>query len=169
MSATLMKPKPLRPSFPDFDLDLLPELLRKMVKSISDQYQIDPVIPFGTALGVIATAMRGKVRSRISPDWIEHPSIYICSIANTGEGKSQVMNLLRQSLIDYEVQIQSEARSRNELQSHEHEIAQSRLKAVKDSMSSIKKSPKMSPASQADLIDAIDLVNKCNPHAAHRW
>ena len=101
MSATLIKPKPLRPSFPDFDLDLLPELLRKMVKSISDQYQIDPVIPFGTALGVIATAMRGKVRSRISPDWIEHPSIYICSIANTGEGKSQVMNLLRQSLIDY--------------------------------------------------------------------
>jgi hypothetical protein len=163
MSATLMKPKPLRPSFPDFDLDLLPELLRKMVKSISDQYQIDPVIPFGTALGVIATAMRGKVRSRISPDWIEHPSIYICSIANTGEGKSQVMNLLRQSLIDYEVQIQSEARSRNELQSHEHEIAQSRLKAVKDSMSSIKKSSKQSPASQADLIEAIDLVNKSKP------
>ncbi len=163
MSATLMKPKPLRPAFPDFDLDLLPELLRKMVKAIADQYQIDPVIPFGTALGVIATAMRGKVRSRISHDWIEHPSIYICSIANTAEGKSQVMNLLRQSLIDYEIEIQRAAIESNSLQTQEHEIALARLKAVKDSMSSIKKAPKQSPASQADLIEALELVNKSKP------
>lgn len=157
------KPKALRPAHPDFDLDLLPEILRKIVRSLSDQFQIDPVIPFGTALGVIATATRGKIRSRISSDWIEHSSIYICNIAPTAEGKSQVMNLLRQALIDYEVEIQEEARKLHDLQSHEHEIAQARLKAVKDSMSSIKKSSKSSPASQADLVEAIENERKSRP------
>lgn len=157
------KPRALRKAHPEFDLDLLPALLRQIVQSLSDQFQIDPVIPFGTALGVIATASRGKVTAEISKDWKEHSSIYICNIAPTAAGKSQVMNLLRQALIDYEIEIQDEARKLHDLQSHEHEIAQARLKAVKDSMSSIKKSPKSSPASQADLVEAIELERQSRP------
>jgi hypothetical protein len=163
MIKALPAPRGLRPAFPELDLDLLPASLRKIVKSLADQFQIDPVIPLGTALGIIATATRGRIRSRISSDWVEHSSIYLCNIANTAEGKSQVMNLLRQPLIDYEIEIQSEARKLHSLQSQEYEIAQARLKAIKDSMSSIKKAPKNSPASQADLIEAIALVESSKP------
>lgn len=160
---TLPAPKPLRSAHPELDLDLLPNLLREIVRSLADQYQIDPAIPFGTALGVIATATRGKVTARISSDWKEHSSIYICTIANTAEGKSQVMNLLRRDLIDIEIQIQDEARKIYDLKANEHDIAQARLKAIKDSMSSVKKSPKSSPASQADLMEAIEYERQCRP------
>jgi hypothetical protein len=159
-------PRPIRTEYaqhPTLDLDLLPNLLREIVESLSNQFQIDPVVPLGTALGCIATATRGKIRARISSDWLEHSSIYICNIAPTAEGKSQVMNLLRQPLIDYEIEMQREARALIDLKQQEHEIALSRLKAIKDSMSSIKKSSKSTPANQADLIDAIELVRQTKP------
>jgi hypothetical protein len=111
MSTTGFNPKPISQKAAELDLDLLPPLLRALVKSYALQYQIDAAIPFGIALGCIATAMRGKVRTLISPSWIEHSSLYVVAIADTGDGKSQVMNRLRQPLIDYEVQLQSDAKS----------------------------------------------------------
>jgi hypothetical protein len=103
------------------------------------------------------------VSARISSDWVEHPSINICNIAPTAEGKSQVMNLLRQPLIDYEIEMQREARARIDLQQQQHEIALARLKTIKDSMSSLKKSSKTTPATQADLIEALELVRESKP------
>lgn len=163
---SLPAPRPIRSEYsqhPELDLDLLPTLLRDFVQSLSNQFQIDPVIPFGTALGCIATATRGMVKARISSDWVEHPAIYICNIAPTAEGKSQVMNIARQPLIDYEIQMQREARARIDLQQQQHEIALARLKTIKDSMSSMKKSPKSTPATQADLIEALELVRESKP------
>jgi len=162
----LPAPRPIRSEYvqhPELDLDLLPTLLRDYVRALSLQFQIDPVVVLGTALGCIATATRGKILSRISSDWVEHASIYICVIAPTAEGKSQVMNLTRQPLIDYEIQMQREARAHIDLQQQQHEIALARLKAIKDSMSSMKKSSKSTPATQADLIEAIELVRESKP------
>ena len=94
---SLPAPLPIRSEYsqhPELDLDLLPTLLRDYVKALSLQFQIDAVVVLGTALGCIATATRGMVKARISSDWIEHASIYICNIAPTAEGKSQVMNIV---------------------------------------------------------------------------
>ena len=162
MSTTGFNPKPISQKATELDLDLLPPLLRALVKSYALQYQIDAAIPFGIALGCIATAMRGKVRTLISPSWIEHSSLYVVAIADTGDGKSQVMNRLRQPLIDYEVQLQSDAKSLFNLKQNEHEIAQAQLKAIKDSMANIKKS-KSTPATQTELQNAIDAVEKSKP------
>ena len=159
---SLPAPLSLRPNHPELDLDLLPNLLREIVQSLSKQFQIDPVIPFGTALGCIATATRGKIRARISTSWLEHSSIYICSIAQTGEGKSQVMNLLRQPLIDYESQMQMDAQSKIDLQEQEHEIAKATLENIKKSLAN-KKSAKSTPATQADLIEATAKVRQTKP------
>lgn len=163
---SLPEPLPIRSEYsqhPELDLDLLPTLLRDYVKALSLQFQIDAVVVLGTALGCIATATRGMVKARISSDWIEHASIYICNIAPTAEGKSQVMNISRQPLIDYEIEMQREARARIDLQQQQHEIALARLKTIKDSMSSMKKSSKSTPATQADLIEAIELVRESKP------
>lgn len=156
-------PVPLNAPAIDFDFDLLPPMLQQITKAFSDQYQIDAVIPFGTALGCIATATRGRVRTLISPSWIEHSSLYFCNIAQTADGKSQVMNKLRAPLIDYEIQMQGDGKSLFQLQQAEHEIAQAKLKTIKDSRSNLKKSNKSSPATQAELLAAIDEVESTKP------
>jgi hypothetical protein len=156
-------PIPLNAPAIRFDYDLLPPTLRQIVKAFADQYQIDPVIPFGTALGCVATATRGRVRTLISPSWVEHSSIYFCNIAQTADGKSQVMNKLRAPLIAYEIQIQADAKTLFQLKQAEHEIAQAKLKAIKDSRSNLKKSNKSSPATQAELLAAIDEVESTKP------
>jgi hypothetical protein len=111
-------------------------------------------------LGCIATATQGKIRVRISEDWIEHSSLYIINIAETGDGKSQVMNLLRKPIDEYELQLQSDARSDYGVRKAEHEIAENKLKAIKDSMS---KAKSKSVATRADLEAAINDVAATKP------
>jgi hypothetical protein len=132
-----------------------------MCEAIENQYQIDRVIPFGQALGMIAAATRGKIRTQVSPNWIEHSSFYVLTIAETGDGKSQVMNLLRKPLDQYEMNLRADAAKDYGLRLANYEIAQANLKRIKDSMSSCKKSK--SPATQAELQAAIDEVENTKP------
>ena len=147
----------------EFDLDLLPPLIRAITESFAKQYQIDPVIVFGTIMGCTATATRGRIKAVISESWVEHPSMLFCNIAQTADGKSQVMNKLRAPLIDYEKQIQLDAKTITQLKQAEHEIAQAQLKAIKDSRSSLKKTNKSTPATQAELLAAIEAVEATKP------
>jgi hypothetical protein len=148
------KPDPL-------DLYCIPDVLGEMCEAIENQFQIDRAIPFGQALGMISAATRGKVRTQVSPNWIEHSSFYVLTIAETGDGKSQVMNLLRKPSDTYELNLRADAAKGYGLQIANHEIAQANLKRIKDSMSSAKKSK--SPATQADLQSAIDEVENTKP------
>jgi len=154
-------PKPLFQKTDPLNLYGIPDLLGEMCEAIENQYQIDRVIPFGQALGMIAAATRGKVRTQISPDWIEHSSFYVKTIAETGDGKSQVMNLLRKPLDQYEMNLRADAAKDYGLRLANYEIAQANLKRIKDSMSSAKKSK--SPATQAELQAAIDEVENTKP------
>jgi len=148
------KPEPI-------NLYCIPALLGEMCEAIENQFQIDRAIPFGQALGMIAAATRGKVRTQVSPDWIEHSSFYVLTIAETGDGKSQVMNLLRKPSDAYELNLRADAAKGYGLQIANHEIAQANLKRIKDSMSGAKKSK--SPTTQADLQAAIDEVENTKP------
>lgn len=163
----LPEPLPLKPITPELELDtaFLPPLLRDLVDGLSLQFQIDPVIPFASALGCIATATRGKITSMVSrSSWGEHSSFYICSLAITGDGKSNVMSWLTKPIFNFEVQLQDAERKRFNLQNAEHEIAQERLKAVKTSLANPKKSKSVTnQASQADLHTAIDEVSNTKP------
>lgn len=163
MSCRFNCPDPL-PLFekPDpLDLYCIPDLLGEMCEAIENQFQIDRAIPFGQALGMIAAATRGKVRTQVAHNWIEHSSFYVLTIAETGDGKSQVMNLLRKPSDTYELNLQADARKDYGLRIANYEIAQANLKRIKDSMSSGKKSK--TPASQADLQGAIDEVENTKP------
>jgi hypothetical protein len=163
MSCTYNCPDPLALfQIPEpIDLHCIPDVLGEMCEAIENQFQIDRAIPFGQALGMIAAATRGKVRTQVSPNWIEHSSFYVLTIAETGDGKSQVMNLLRKPSDTYEQNLQADAAHGYRLEIANHEIAQANLKRIKDSMSSGKKSK--SPATQADLQAAIDEVGNTKP------
>ena len=128
-------PVPLIDDYQKLNLHHLPDFIGELTCGISRQFQIDPVIVFGTILGCAAVATQGKIRTRVSKDWIEHSSIYIINIAETGDGKSQVMNLLRKPIDLYESQLQSDARTDYGLRKAKFEIAENKLKLIKDSMS----------------------------------
>ena len=157
-----MMPEPvaLIASHRKLDLYKVPPFIGELTCGISRQFQIDPVIVFGTILGCVATATQGKIVTRISQSWTEHSSIYIINIAETGDGKSQVMNLLRKPIDDYEAQVQNDARSDYALRKAEHEIAENKLKIIKDSLS---KAKAKNPATRADLVHALDEVAAAKP------
>ena len=69
-----------------------------------------------------------------------------------------VMNKLRKPLIDAENRMRADSAKHYAVQLVKHEIAESRLKSIKDSQSSIKSKSKLSPATDADLDAAIDEV-----------
>lgn len=154
-------PHPLFQKTDPLNLYYIPDLLGEMCEAIEKQYQIDRVIPFGQALGMIAAATRGKVSTQVSANWVEHSSFYVLTIAETGDGKSQVMNLLRKHLDQYEMNLRADAAKDYGLRLANYEIAQANLKRVKDSMSSGKKSK--APATQAELQAAIDEVENTKP------
>ena len=156
-------PKRLELDYPEMDFNFMPDLLRDVNKSLANQMQIDTVIPFCISLGVILTATGGRVKSMINDSWIQHPSLYLCPIAETADGKSQIMNKLRMPLINAEIRMRDDAKSHHAMQTAQHEIAQAKLKAVKDSMSATKSKSKMTPATQADLSAALDDVANSEP------
>jgi replicative DNA helicase len=158
--AAMIEPVPLIPEHRKINLYELPPFIGELSCGISRQFQIDPAIVFGTILGCIAAATQGTIRTRISPNWIEHSSLYIINIAETGDGKSQVMNLLRKPIDEYETQLQADALSDYGVRKAEHEIAENKLKAIKDSMS---KTKSKNPATRADLMAAIENVAATKP------
>ena len=150
---------PLTKAHQALNLYKLPEKIAELICPISRQFQIDPVIPFGKMLGCIAAATQGKITTQISANWIEHSSFYVMTIAETGDGKSQTMSLLRKPIDAFEAQLQSDARSLYSLRNAEHEIAKSQLEAIQKSMANTKSK---SPASQADLIAGLEKVRRQN-------
>jgi replicative DNA helicase len=163
MSCTFNCPNPLNLiELPEpINLHCIPDLLGEICEAIENQFQIDRAIPFGQALGMIAAATRGKVRTQVSPNWIEHSSFYVLTIAETGDGKSQVMNLLRKPLDAYELNLRADAAKDYGLRAANYEIAQANLKRIKETMSNGRKSK--TPATQADLQAAIDEVENTKP------
>ena len=161
-------PIPLSNPFPKLDVQL-PPILDEIVKSFSKQYQLDPAIPLGIALGCLATATRGRYKIQLTADWIQHSSLYFCIIAKTADGKSQVMNRLRKPLQDAEAQARDEARAHIGLQQAQYEIAQDQLESIKKSMSNLKKNGKGAPFTDADLANAIDKVQQAKPAPLPLW
>jgi len=153
-------PVPLTKAHQKLDLYMLPEKIGELICPISRQFQIDPVIPFGQAMGCIAAATQGKITTQVSANWIEHSSFYVMTIAETGDGKSQTMSLLRKPIDAYEDQLQSDARSDHGLRNAEHEIAKNQLEAIQKSMSNMKSK---APASKADLVAALEKVKETKP------
>ena len=151
---------PLTKAHQKLDLYKLPEKIGELTDAISRQFQIDRVIPFGQEMGIIAAATQGKITCEISPNWIEHSSFYVMTIAQTGDGKSQTMSMLRKPIDAFEAQLQSDARSLYSLRKAEHKIAENRLDAIQKSMANTKSK---SPASQADLIAALAKVDETKP------
>lgn len=89
-------------SLPRFPLESLPDTLRNYVLAVSEHTQTPADLPAAIALGVLATALQGKVRVEGNYGHYEQCSLYILGIAAPGERKSAVLSAMTSVLSDYE-------------------------------------------------------------------
>jgi hypothetical protein len=87
---------------PEFPMDAFPEYLKNYVLNVSEATQTSPDMAAIAVLGVLATAVQGKYRVRIKPDYFEPLNLFVLIIAPPGERKSSVMQLTCRILGAYE-------------------------------------------------------------------
>jgi hypothetical protein len=161
------EPKRFDPEFPRPHITM-PKKLEEIIISLAKQFQIDLNTNFAIALGCIASALRGKIQVQITKDWVEPTTLYICAIAETADGKSQVLKLLAAPIRESESAAQDEVKDLNRIQEHKYEIAKANLEQLKKSQSNPKKSKNL-PASDADLIEAIEKLEQEKPKPIPLW
>ena len=79
-----------RPSFP---VATLPTVLRAQVEAVAESVQVPLDIAAGIALGVLSAAA-GGLRVQVKADWVEPVAIYVCVVAESGEGKGPVVSAM---------------------------------------------------------------------------
>ena len=122
--------KPLNPSadsLPSFPIDCLPSRLRSYVEAVAIHTQTPVDMAAGTALGVLATCLQGKVKVEGNIGHYEQTSLYIFLIAPPGSRKSAVIHAMTAAIEDYEQKYNEEnkaamRRNRQERESLQRDI-----------------------------------------------
>jgi hypothetical protein len=88
-------------SLPDFPLDALSGVGRKMVEVVSEVNQVDPAMPASMYLGVLSTclAKKGKVDLKSHHEPL---NLYTCSILESGGRKSSTASDMASPVYEYE-------------------------------------------------------------------
>ena len=118
---------PLTPTIgelPDFPVAALPPIVADYVNAVSENSQTASGMAAVIGLGVLATALQGKLRVQGMPGYYEPLNLYTLVIAAPGERKSGVIRDMTGVLYDYEMQynadhageIRTNARKRETLQ-----------------------------------------------------
>ena len=81
-----------------FPAEVLPSVVREVVKATAEALSVPVDLAALTALGVISTAITGAVRIQLKSDWAEPANLYLVGIARSGEGKSPMMTKLAGSI-----------------------------------------------------------------------
>lgn len=119
--------KPSADSLPPFPIDCLPSRLRSYVEAVAIHTQTPVDMAAGTALGVLATCLQGKVKVEGNIGHYEQTSLYIFLIAPPGSRKSAVIHAMTAAIEDYEQKYNEEnkaamRRNRQERESLQRDI-----------------------------------------------
>jgi hypothetical protein len=76
------------PPLPEFDSELLPEVLRAHIDSVSEAKQVPPELVFAFVLGVLAAAVQAKIRVRLLGHYSEPLGVFLVVELDPGERKS---------------------------------------------------------------------------------
>ena len=92
------KPRRIDKELAAFELENIPAVLAKLVKSCADTFQVplDFVLPI--VCSVIATATRGKIKLQIKTDWQEPLSLFTAPLLEPSNRKSAVIAFLTKPL-----------------------------------------------------------------------
>jgi hypothetical protein len=87
---------------PQCPVDFLPLQLRQVVQSVQHRIQVHPELVLILLLGVMAEVTQGVANVQIPTGPINPLSLWILLIADSGEGKTPTLTLLRKAVTDFE-------------------------------------------------------------------
>ncbi|MDC1142292.1 DUF3987 domain-containing protein [Planctomycetota bacterium] len=79
----------------------LPGLLPDYVRSVADNYCVDPAMPFAMVLAVAASAIGQAANIRIRDGWVEKSHLWVGVIAPPGAKKSPLLKEVCKPMYDY--------------------------------------------------------------------
>lgn len=97
---------------PPFPIECLPEIFQAYVKTISDYLATPIEMAVLVALAIIAVCLQGKVFIQANEDYFESTNLYVLIIADPGERKSPLLNLMVKPLYNYEETVNPERRKK---------------------------------------------------------
>lgn len=104
---------------PQFPVDALPSRVRPYVEAVAESTQTPVDMAGSAALAIMASCLQGKYRVRAKTDWSEPTNLYTLIIAEPGERKSAIMNLMTKPLRLFEDEYNNQ---------HAIDIEQNRIK-----------------------------------------
>jgi putative DNA primase/helicase len=86
---------------PEFPIEALPEIGRKMVETVAKVNQVDKGLPGSMYLAALSTCLSKKVQVDLGTH-TEPVNIYTCPILDPGERKTSTMNLMMDPIYEYQ-------------------------------------------------------------------
>lgn len=124
-------PAPLTCEPSSVPVDGLPTVVRDMVRAVEASVQAPVEVPLGFALSAISAATRGCWDIDITSSWRgEPPSLYVVTLADSGERKSAGMRPLLHVLHEAEKRLAIEVKAKNRDRSLRRKAAEARIKRV---------------------------------------
>jgi hypothetical protein len=81
-----------------FPVEALPPVVRAVVHSCAEAFQVPTTLPATLALAVLAATVSGKYRVQPRTDWREHLTLWACVVLRPGTRKSPVFAVLTEPL-----------------------------------------------------------------------
>lgn len=121
---------------PDFPTELLPEVLRDMVVSLTEAVQLSTAITGVVALGMTAIAVAKKLEAMPRPGWKEPLNLYVVGILPSANRKSSLLRELRKPIDDFESNWNATHRDEIEQSKVRIKVNEKRVKKLEDKHSS---------------------------------
>ena len=115
---------------PGFPINTYPEVFKTYAESVAEHTQTSIDMPAMSIIGVIATAVQGKMQMESKANYIEPLNVYVLIIAKPAERKSGVNQETTSILKDYEKRKNDELKPQIDLQSIRLEILERNLKTA---------------------------------------
>lgn len=92
----------LRPTAPDIDLNVFPELLRTRAAEVAHERGCDPIVPLFAGLASISAAADKRIKLELVRDWSVRPIIWLMTVGAPGDKKSPGSKPMYEPLSDIE-------------------------------------------------------------------
>lgn len=106
-----------QPALPSIPLQGVPEYLSDTIQAVSEALSVAPDMPAGIALAIGGLCLSQRIIIKPYPDWVEQPNLYVISILDPGERKTQTLRIMTESLEKFEAE-ENESRAEAIRESH---------------------------------------------------
>jgi hypothetical protein len=116
----------------EFPVDAFPDWLAAYCRAYSESTQTPVDAISVLALGAFATALQGRVRVRLLPDWVEETCLFVLLVMESGTKKSPTFRAAFAPIVQAEIELCDELRSVHSHACGALELAEERARIAKN-------------------------------------